>query len=276
MDNPAVPPAWQTGLDALQAGRGEEAVAALREVVQSDPDGFEGNMFLGIALAQTGRHSEAIPHLEKAAGLQPGHAQVHYNLGVAQLALQQTEAARVSFTEALRLNPDYPAAAQALASLPPTMPAALLPVPPGLSATDYLRATGFGLLAAVIGAFIWDKFVYYTNIQFGLIAVGVGVLVGVAVAMGANGKHATGLQVLGALLATFGMLLGHAMIGADVIAAQLVKEGKNVPPYLVRVIIGAVITPTIIIQDPLTLVFIAFGAYEGWKIPGARDHSGAA
>ncbi len=129
-----------------------------------------------------------------------------------------------------------------------------------LSVEDILKAFAFGAIAAVIGAVVWDKLVYYTHIQFGLVAVGVGFVVGLGVAMGAGGKTSVALQAMGALLALAGMLLGEGLIIKDV--------------HQVDLMTGIINIPSLLAADPLTLLFIAIGVYEGWKIPGRGKTAG--
>ena len=62
---------------------------------------------LGLALAEEGRNSEAIPHLMRAVSWEPHHFQAHYNLGKALAAEGQTERAIVSFTQAIATKNDY-------------------------------------------------------------------------------------------------------------------------------------------------------------------------
>lgn len=295
---------WKNGLEALRQGRVEDAVMQLSAFVQASPNSFEGNHFLGIALAQAGRHQEAIHYLQQATRLNPQSAQAYYNLGLACMGAGQNDMALMAFQTALQINPNYTQAQRALALLPapiaetpawkspppaeqtaapispapleaealapePTpaaMPITAVPSSADITGIDVLKATVCGVIAAVVGAFIWDKFVYWTNIQFGLIAAGIGILVGIAVSIGAGGKRGIALQIIGALLALIGMLLGWTLIGMDVIKAELAKKGESTP-FPILFLVSATLTPIILIKKPINLLFIAIGVYEGWKIP---------
>jgi hypothetical protein len=131
-----------------------------------------------------------------------------------------------------------------------------------------MRAGAFGLAAAVLGAVIWDKIVYYTNWQIGLIAVGVGWIVGGAVAAGARGKRGRSLQVIGGLLACFAMLLGQALIVMDQARDYFGQQGLS-PNPITLFLFCVTLVPRVLADNPLTLLFIAFGIWEGWRIPGA-------
>jgi hypothetical protein len=133
-------------------------------------------------------------------------------------------------------------------------------------AAQYLKALILGLVAAIIGAFIWDKFVLITGIQLGLIAVLLGILVGFAVVLGAEGKSGALLPWMGALLAGFSILLGYALLAQDVVLqdSTLAEDLKQVPllirlPRLLIAIIPAL--------DVLDWLFVAIGVWEGWIIP---------
>ncbi len=142
------------------------------------------------------------------------------------------------------------------------------PEPPtqvALGPLGYLRAIGAGLMAAVIGAVLWDKFVFYTHIQFGLVAVFIAYGVAVAVKKAAGG-HNDGLSWVGAALAAFCMLLGYVLLANDAVMADReasVRFGSI--PLLVRVpLMFPLVVKTLDLMD---WVFVAIGVYEGWKVP---------
>lgn len=309
----------QNGIEALRAGRAAEAVAPLQRFVTAQPDNFDGNNFLGVAMAQSGRAPEAITYLSKATRLNPQSAPAQYNLGLAYLNIPNTEAARSALHNALQLDPSHRGAREALSRLPggahtgaanlgaasqssfdsatgapsnaaaseapsaapgaevspwgfpePATSVATIPTAPParLKAADILRAGAYGLGAAILGAVVWDKITYHTGYEIGLIAVGVGWAVGSAVAAGAQGKSGRSLQVMGALLACFAMLLGQTLIvmeqGRDYLSGQGIS-----PNPLALFIFSVMLVPRVLAESPLTFLFIAFGIWEGWRIPGA-------
>jgi tetratricopeptide (TPR) repeat protein len=281
----------QQGIEAFQAGRADEALSLLQAAVQENPQDAEARKFLGAVLAQSGRAGEAVAQLQQAVQLSPQNAQIHYNLGVAQAMNGDNEGAKTSYYSALKINPQYEQARTALTALgaplpPASTPSAPIPtqapsdpfsntsalntyappldIRPG--AADYFKALIAGGVAAIVGAFIWDKFVYYTNIKFGLISVGIGFLVGLAVTTAAGTKRGVGLQVLGALLALWGMLLGDALLLADHIRANASFATTN--PLII--LIGSfLILPEYFKESPISLIFIAIGTYQGWIMPAA-------
>lgn len=71
------------------------------------------------------------------------------------------------------------------------------------------QAVLYGALAALIGAGVWYGLVIASNFKLGIVAVGLGWLVGVAVVRGAGNKRSFHLQILGGLLALFGLGVGE-------------------------------------------------------------------
>jgi tetratricopeptide (TPR) repeat protein len=280
---------WQQGVAALQAGRIDEALTLLRAEVHANPGNAEARKYLGAALAQAGRPAEAVEQLRQAAQILPLSAQIHYNLGVAQSMSGDAEGAKASYYMALQLNPQYEQARTALVQMgapvqprvqppipTPSYPTALTthgpaPVAPKPEAVQYIMAIVFGGMAAFVGALIWDKFVYYTNIEFGLISVGIGFLVGLAVSIAAGGTRSVILQVIGALLALWGMLLGYALLIFDGARESAASNPQLAGTSNVLLLIYSLLSlPQFFASDPLSLAFVAFGTYEGWKIPGAH------
>lgn len=71
---------------------------------------------LGTALQERGRHSDAIPHHQRAIALAPGYAPAHNNLGAALRRTGRLDEAIASYKQALALRPDFPSASYNLAN----------------------------------------------------------------------------------------------------------------------------------------------------------------
>lgn len=70
-------------------------IAAFREMVNKNPNGFLGRYGLGNKLLQEGGDlNEAVEHLRVAVRLDPVHVASHYALGRALISLGQLEEAR--------------------------------------------------------------------------------------------------------------------------------------------------------------------------------------
>ena len=100
---------------AVEAGDHRKALPLLDEAVKLGPDLFGVHMLRGICLSALGRYAEGVKALQRAIELNPTSAQGHYNLGVAlRSARRPKEDAERHFRQALRLQPGYEAAAEAL------------------------------------------------------------------------------------------------------------------------------------------------------------------
>lgn len=130
----------------------------------------------------------------------------------------------------------------------------------------------FGLVAGVVGAFIYDKFVFYTHIQFGLVASLIGFCIGMAVMMGTGGRGGILPALMSATLSFGAMVLSHHLLLNDElgraiatnpdIARRSAETGVTALPLSVRGM-GFVIRHL----DFMDWVFIAIGVYGGFSVP---------
>jgi protein O-GlcNAc transferase len=95
------------GVSLMQQARHEEALAALKVVLERDPRSAGTHLNLGGALMQLGRHEEAIAHFREAAELEPRLSQAHYNLGTVLAALGRLDEAVDSFRSAVTAEPRH-------------------------------------------------------------------------------------------------------------------------------------------------------------------------
>ncbi|OHE89090.1 MAG: hypothetical protein A3G75_06460 [Verrucomicrobia bacterium RIFCSPLOWO2_12_FULL_64_8] len=105
------PTAWMAhnnlAMALTDSGRVAEAVPHLEAALKLRPGFAQAESNLGDDLTRLGRPREAIPHLERAVQLQPNFAQAHNNLGVARMALGQAAESVTHFEQAVRLRPEY-------------------------------------------------------------------------------------------------------------------------------------------------------------------------
>lgn len=87
------------------SGKWEQAHAALDEELKADGVKSDVAVLKARFLLVERKPEEAEGHARRAVELAPSSAAAHYALGLAQMRLQQVEAARKSFNETLRLNP---------------------------------------------------------------------------------------------------------------------------------------------------------------------------
>jgi Flp pilus assembly protein TadD len=86
--------------------------------VERAPDRAEAHEKLGLAIFLRGDPQAALPHLERARRLDPASASAHLNLAVLYAQLGRFPEARALASEALRLDPAEPRAADLLKALP--------------------------------------------------------------------------------------------------------------------------------------------------------------
>lgn len=119
-----------------------------------------------------------------------------------------------------------------------------------------------GLVAAIIAATLWAGIVVLTERQFGIAAIGVGLLVGVAIR-----KFGKGVQIhfaiIGALLALFGCVLGNFLA---VMGFVLLNTGMSVVEILPQINIPLVIEVIRDSFEPSDLIFYGIAAYEAYKL----------
>lgn len=102
-------------LTARIPGSKTERVAELYcQALKFDPTRALTQESCGLALAVAGKHKEAKKHLLKAKNLGRETAELHNGLGAIYYALDQLKDAEASFTEAVRLRPDWEDAASNL------------------------------------------------------------------------------------------------------------------------------------------------------------------
>jgi len=100
----------------------------------------------------------------------------------------------------------------------------------GSSTGRFFKAFALGLLAALVSGAVWAFIIIQFDMIIGLLAIGVGLLVGMAVRKGSEGRGGRGYQVLALSLTYFGIAIGYsgAMIPAA-LKAQSAKVSEKSP-----------------------------------------------
>ena len=130
-------PLQRAGLDAMKAGRLQEAIQYLTQAKNVEPDAPETYTYLGVAYTQLGDWDGANHAFGHAVELEPNSAKARFNLGKVFLLEGQTDGARFCFKKALELDPTYAQAHEALEGLPaPTGAAAGGDEPHSLTAAE--------------------------------------------------------------------------------------------------------------------------------------------
>lgn len=94
------------GVMATQQRDLPRAIDLLRRAVASDPEAGMAHTNLGVALVEAGQPELALASLDRGVALEPS-PQAHFSRGVAQLALQQHEAAAQSFAAVVAQQPTH-------------------------------------------------------------------------------------------------------------------------------------------------------------------------
>ena len=90
----------------LGAGKSEEALSQLRQLVRDEPGNAAAHNMLGSLLNSSGHYAEALPHAEKAVELDPGNGRYRYNRGVVRAEHGRFADAVADFNAALAAHPD--------------------------------------------------------------------------------------------------------------------------------------------------------------------------
>lgn len=120
-----------------------------------------------------------------------------------------------------------------------------------------------GLMAMLVGAILWGAISYFTKYQIGWMAIGVGLLVGIAIKFFGRGKTLI-FGISGALLALIGCLLGNLMYYAGILAREESVSFLNV-------LLGLLISPAAVLEvfrvafNVMDILFYILAAYAGFS-----------
>ena len=102
---------WAFGRTMLREGRYEEASRLFREVLDKHPQNLWPNFYEGICAYRTERYLDAVVAFTVCVDQNPEMTEGYYNRAVSFSALQKPDRALVDYDRALRLRPEFPAAA---------------------------------------------------------------------------------------------------------------------------------------------------------------------
>jgi hypothetical protein len=140
---------------------------------------------------------------------------------------------------------------------------------------DVAAGTGLGLAAAAAGALGWFLVALIENEEYGVIAIGVGTLIGWAVVLGSGAARSRRLQLVSVGATLLGLIAAHYLIYRHFLAVFVAKEGGGPVPVLLAP--GDAIA---LFRDGLradlwwTLLFWALALWPAWAIPAPRKGSG--
>lgn len=123
-----------------------------------------------------------------------------------------------------------------------------------------------GSVAAAIGAVVWGVITYVTEYQIGWMAVGVGILVGLAVRRFGQGIDRS-FGISGAALALAGCIMGNVFASCMFISQQAQVGLMEVLGSLDPVIVVQITLETF---RPMDLLFYGIAIYEGYRFSFVR------
>ena len=91
--------------DLLAAGKRDQAVRLLHDIVKANPRDADARLLLGSVLAESGDRSESIAQLTEAVRLRPQSAEAHHALGETLNRFGEKALARAEFEKAVKLEP---------------------------------------------------------------------------------------------------------------------------------------------------------------------------
>lgn len=103
----------EEGLRLLKSGQVDEAIRVLQEAAQTEPNDSQVYTFLGAAYNQKGNRLQAINAFEKAVELEETPKNL-YNLGLIYEQCERLQEAIWQYDNAIKLDPSYTQAQQAI------------------------------------------------------------------------------------------------------------------------------------------------------------------
>jgi len=128
----------------------------------------------------------------------------------------------------------------------------------------------FGLGAAIVSSLVWYGVVVLTKYELGILAVGVGWLVGQAVMLGAGRKRSTLLQVMSVAITVAAMVSSEYLIVRYFVAQALAERGVTDLALLLPLNLVVEMIIEGIKASPLTLLFWAIAVWQAFVIPAPR------
>jgi hypothetical protein len=118
-----------------------------------------------------------------------------------------------------------------------------------------------GAAAALAGAIVWSAITYFTNYQLGILAIGIGFLVGLAVRKLGNGID-TSFGIAGAVLALLGCAVGNLLTICVLVAEH---EGREILEVVYGLTLSQAWEWMVASFNPFDAVFYASAAYYGYQ-----------
>ena len=128
-----------------------------------------------------------------------------------------------------------------------------------------------GIAAAAVGALIWYGIVVITNYQLGIIAAGLGWLVGLAVVFGSGRKRGLPLQLTSVIITLVALVASEYLIVRHFLVEYLTEQGYSGFALFMPLDVMWELVVTGITEDLLTLLFWGIALVVAFTTPARRQ-----
>ncbi|MBI2548400.1 hypothetical protein HYW21_03545 [Candidatus Woesearchaeota archaeon] len=129
----------------------------------------------------------------------------------------------------------------------------------------------WGLGFSLLGAVLWFAVVVLTEFQFGIVAIGVGYLVGYGVYQGSHHRMNLSVRIISVILALFSLIIAEYLIANHYIHQALVEDYAYTGSYFLAIGPTFSIMLEGLIADPLTFLFWAIALYAAFRGPWGQE-----
>jgi hypothetical protein len=135
------------------------------------------------------------------------------------------------------------------------------------SDVNYPAATLGAILGGAAGTLLWWGFTVVTKIGFGLVAVAIGVLVGLGTVRFSGNKRSSGLQMLSVIVALASYFVATYLVNMTFLNRAFAQRGNATHVPFPPVSPDSFVRVVSLNFGLMDLVFLGIVVYEAWRIP---------